>query len=33
MVDPVKTMVAEGAPQPRCNHQTRNRCNYRATTL
>jgi hypothetical protein len=33
MVDPVKTMVAKGAPQPRCNHQTRNRCKYRATTL
>jgi hypothetical protein len=33
MVDRVKTMVARGAPQPCCNHQTRNRCKYRATTL
>lgn len=33
MVDPLKTMVAKRGPQPRCNHPTRNHCNYRATTL
>ena len=33
MVDPLKTMVAKGGLQPRCNHEPRNYRNHRATTL
>jgi hypothetical protein len=32
MVDQVKTMVATGGLQPRCNHEPRNYRNHRATT-
>jgi hypothetical protein len=33
MVDPVKTIVAKGGPQPPCNQEARNHRNYRATAL